>query len=229
MSLSYARLRQLHFRMSLADQFRGIGRTVIIVAGFLGGAGVLAVAEMLTVLANGLMALTYSFTAPVERLGVVLGWQLVTLGLLWTLRRVMFMQDADSFLSALPIPERSVWRADLLIAIQCYSILWLPLGWLLYVVWRRLPPTQALLACVLRIPIKPATDSTLKPATCNAPKPATRNALKPASPGALESATHGLMNPTLPPRLRIVGLLARSRRDGQTSANFSRSRRGGFD
>jgi len=51
----------------------------------------------------------------------------------------------------------------------------------------------------LRIPIKPATDSTLKPAVCNAPKPATRNdlkpasqnALKPAGPGALESVTMG--------------------------------------
>ncbi len=49
----------------------------------------------------------------------------------------------------------------------------------------------------VRIPIKPATDSTLKPAACNAPKsatrnalqPATRNVLKPASTGALESAT----------------------------------------
>jgi len=148
MSLSYARLRQLHFRKSLAEQFRGMGRTAIMVVGFLGGAGVLAVAEVLTVLANGLMALTYSYTAPVERLGVVLSWQLVTLGLLWSLRRVMFMRDAESFLSALPIPERTVWRTDLLIAIQCYSILWLPLGWLLYVLWRRLPPTQALLACV---------------------------------------------------------------------------------
>ena len=148
MSLSYARLRQLHFRMSLADQFRGMGRTVIIMLGFLGATGLLAVAEMLTVLANGLMALTYPYTTPVERLGVVLSWQLVTLGLLWSLRRVMFMQGADSFLSVLPIPERAVWRADLLIAMQCYSILWLPLGWLLYVLWRRLPPTQALLACV---------------------------------------------------------------------------------
>jgi len=148
MSLSYARLRQLHFRKSLADQFRGMGRTAIIVVGFLGGAGVLAVAEMLTVLANGLMALTSPYTAPVERLGVVLSWQLVTLGLLWSLRRAMFMREAGSFLSALPISERTVWRADLLIAMQCYSILWLPLGWLLYMLWRRLPPTQALLACV---------------------------------------------------------------------------------
>lgn len=148
MSLSYARLRQLHFRMSLAGQFRGMGRTVIIMLGFLGATGLLAVGEMLTVLANGLMALTYPYTAPVERLGVVLSWQLVTLGLLWSLRRVMFMQEAESFLSVLPIPERAVWRADLLIAMQCYSILWLPLGWLLYALWRRLPPQQALLACV---------------------------------------------------------------------------------
>uniref|UniRef100_UPI0026043535 hypothetical protein n=1 Tax=Oleiagrimonas sp. TaxID=2010330 RepID=UPI0026043535 len=72
MSLSYSRLRQLHFRMSLADQFRGMGRTMIIMLGFLGATGLLAVAEMLTVLANGLMALTYPYTAPVERLGVVL-------------------------------------------------------------------------------------------------------------------------------------------------------------
>jgi hypothetical protein len=148
MSLSYARLRQLHFRISLADQFRGMRRIVIILLGFLGATGLLAVAEMLTVLANGLMALTYPDTVPVERLGVVLSWQLLTLGLLWSLRRVMFMQGADSFLSVLPIPERAVWRADLLIAMQCYSIMWLPLGWSLYTLWRRLPPQQALLACM---------------------------------------------------------------------------------
>lgn len=61
----------------------------------------------------------------------MLSWQLVTLGLLWLLRRMIFMCDVESFLSALPISGRAVWRADLLIAMQCYSVLWLPLAWLL--------------------------------------------------------------------------------------------------
>jgi len=38
----------------------------------------------------------------------------------------------------------------------------------------------------LRIPTKPATDSTLNPATGNALNPATQNALNPASPSVLE-------------------------------------------
>ncbi|MDE2249082.1 MAG: hypothetical protein KGJ96_10965, partial [Xanthomonadaceae bacterium] len=77
--LDYARLRQWHFRRTLADRFRGMGRTAIVAVGFLGGAGVLAAAELLTVLANGLMALTAAHLPAVERLGVVLGWQLATL------------------------------------------------------------------------------------------------------------------------------------------------------
>ena len=148
MSLGYARLRQWHFRRALADRFRGMGRTAIVAVGFLGGAGVLAVAELLTVLANGLMALTAAHLPAVERLGVVLGWQLATLGLLWSLRGAIFMREAEPFLATLPIPARAVWRADALIAVQCYSILWLPLGWLLVALWRRLPPAPALLACV---------------------------------------------------------------------------------
>lgn len=148
MSLSYARLRQLHFRKSMAEHFRGMGRTAIIVVVFFGWSGILAIAGIVTTLAEGLVALTYQQTAPIERAGVVLSWQLVTLGLLWSLRRMIFMCDAESFLSALPIPERAVWRADLLIAMQCYSVLWLPLAWLLYMLWSRLPPTPALFACV---------------------------------------------------------------------------------
>lgn len=148
MSLSYARLRQLHFRKSMADRFRGLGRTAIIVVAFSGVGGILAIAWIVTTLAQGLMALTYQQTPPLERAGVVLSWQLVTLGLLWSLRRMIFMRDVESFLSALPIPWRAVWRADLLIAMQCYSVLWLSLAWLLYMLWSRLPPTPALLACV---------------------------------------------------------------------------------
>jgi hypothetical protein len=147
MSLSYGRLRQLHFRKSMADRFQGLGRTVIIVVAVFGAPGLLAIAGMVFVLANGLMALTSPQTTSVERLGAVLGWQLVTLGLLWSLRRLIFMRDAESFLAALPIPERAVWRADVLIALQCYSVLWLPLAWVLYMLWNRQPPTQALIAC----------------------------------------------------------------------------------
>ncbi|HEX7339015.1 MAG TPA: hypothetical protein VF271_03675 [Rhodanobacteraceae bacterium] len=148
MSLSYARLRQLHFLQGAADRFQGLGRTAITVVAFLGVLGVLAIAGMVVVLANGLMALASAQTAPVERLGVVLGWQLVTLGLLWSLRRLIFMREADSFLSILPIPKRAVWHADVLIALQCYSVLWLPLAWVLCMLWSRQPPMQALVACV---------------------------------------------------------------------------------
>ena len=148
MSLSYVRLRQMHFLKSMADRFQGMGRTAVVVVAFFGWFGVLAIAGMVLVLANGLMALTDPHMGPVERLGVMLSWQLVTLGLLWSLRRSIFMRDVAPFLSALPIPERAVWRADVLIAVQCYSVLWLPLAWVLYMLWSRQPPTQALVACV---------------------------------------------------------------------------------
>ena len=44
MSLSYARLRQLHFRKSMAEHFRDMGRTAIIVVVFFGWSGILAIA-----------------------------------------------------------------------------------------------------------------------------------------------------------------------------------------
>lgn len=146
MSLNYAHLRQLHFRQHASERLRGMKRTTIVVLAFFGSSGLAALAYLIVVLARGLMALTSPHTEPLERLGIILGWQCVTLGLLWSLRSAIFMPDAEPFLSTLPIPERTVWRADMLIAAQCYSVLWLPLIWLAYTLWDRWSPVQALLA-----------------------------------------------------------------------------------
>lgn len=146
MSFSYARLRQLHLRNHVGERLRGMTRTTIVVLAFFGGFGLMAIAGLIVVLARGLMVLTCPHAEPLERLGVLLGWQCVTLGLLWSLRSAIFMREAEPFLAALPIPERTIWRTDMLIAAQCYSVLWLPLIWLAYVLWDRWPPMQALLA-----------------------------------------------------------------------------------
>lgn len=80
---------------------------------------------------------------------------------------------------------------------EAYFALILPFDHVIVAAAQTKAGSVADLTLPVRIPIKPATDSTLKPATWNAPKPATRNdlipatrnALKPAGPGALEYAT----------------------------------------
>lgn len=78
----------------------------------------------------------------------------------------------------------------------------------------------------VRIPIKPATDSTLKPTTCNAPKSATRDDLKPATQNALKPAGRGALALAatcsgITPRRHswIGGRRPRRRRDWQRSAD----------
>ncbi|GAB3037528.1 hypothetical protein GCM10027285_21490 [Oleiagrimonas citrea] len=148
MSLSYARLRQLHFRRSLAERFRGMAKTAVVGMGFFGSAGVFAIVSLMVVLADGLMALMHTHVGLSERLGILLGWQCVTLELLWLLHGAIFMRDAEPFLATLPIPDAAVWRADLRIVMQCYSVLWLPLIWLLYMLWSQGPSLQAVSASV---------------------------------------------------------------------------------
>jgi hypothetical protein len=59
----------------------------------------------------------------------------------------------------------------------------------------RTASTEHIVGRSVRIPIKPATDSTLKPATCNAPNPATQNAHEPATRNAHEPATRNVLKP----------------------------------
>ncbi len=146
MRLTYARLRQMHFRKSMADRFRGMGKTALIAVACIGGAGLVPIIWMMHSLVDGLMALSSPDTAAIERAGVLLGWQLLSLGLLWSLRRSIFMQEAESFFATLPISSRAVWRADVLIALQCLSILLVPLAWLFYMLWNHLQPMQASVA-----------------------------------------------------------------------------------
>lgn len=148
MSLNYARLRQLHFQKGLAERFQGLGRTVLAIVIFFGVPCIFVIAGITVALANGLILLSYPKTTLTDRFSVMLAWQIMTLGLLWSLRSLIFMTNVESFFSTLPIPKRAVCRADVFIALQCYSFLWLPLLLVLYMLWSREPPERALAASV---------------------------------------------------------------------------------
>lgn len=148
MSLDYLRLRQLHFKKSLTERFQGLGRTVLVIAVFLGVYCIFAAAGIIVTLANGLILFSYPQTTLTDRFSIICAWQIATLGLLWSLRSLIFMTSAESFFSTLPIPKKVVWRSDVFIALQCYSFLWLPLLLVLYMLWSREPPERALAASV---------------------------------------------------------------------------------
>ncbi len=46
MSLTYGQLRQMHFQKSMADRFRGIGKTTLIAVACIGGAGLVPIIWM---------------------------------------------------------------------------------------------------------------------------------------------------------------------------------------
>lgn len=148
MSLTYTRLRQMHFRKSLAERFRGLGRTVLVIAVFLGVYCIFVVEGIVATLANGLILFSNSQTTLTYRFSIIFAWQMVTLWLLWSLRSLIFMTSAESFFSTLPIPKRAIWSADVFIALQCYSFLWVPILVVFYMLWSREPSEMALAASV---------------------------------------------------------------------------------
>ena len=148
MATSYLALRQLHFRHQLVERWRGLDRIVLVGAGLLSWGLLYAVLGLMLALSHALLTLTEAGTPTDMRCLTVIGWQGLTFSILWLARPILFMRTIDAFVASLPVSARSIWLADILMALQCYSIVWLPLLCLPYMIWRQLPPLQALLACI---------------------------------------------------------------------------------
>lgn len=148
MATSYLALRQLHFRHELVERWRGLDRIVLVGAGLLSWGIVYAVLGLILALSHALLTLTEAGTPTDMRWLTVIGWQGLTFSILWLARPILFMRTIDAFVASLPVSARSIWLADILMALQCYSLLWLPLLCLPYMIWRQLPPLQAFLACM---------------------------------------------------------------------------------
>ena len=132
MAPTYHQLRRLHFRITIKAWLRGIDKALLAFAGVL-PIGILAVLAVFVLVQAEALRTLLRAEAPLEqRLSVIVAWQFVTFVLLRALRQAVLMPQARAFFSSLPIPSSSELRSDFTFALQGYSILWAPLGWVAF-------------------------------------------------------------------------------------------------
>jgi hypothetical protein len=132
MAPSYYQLRRLHFRTTIKAWLRGIDKALLAFAGVL-PIGILAVLAVFVLVQAEALRTLLRAEAPIEqRLAVVVAWQFVTFVLLRALREAVLMPKARAFFSSLPIPSSCELQSDFTFALQGYSLLWAPLGWVAY-------------------------------------------------------------------------------------------------
>ena len=129
MSPTYYQLRRLHFRNTIKAWLRGIDKALLAFAGVL-PIGILAVLAVFVLVQAEALRTLLRVEAPIEqRLAVIVAWQFVTFVLLRALREAVLMPKARTFFSSLPIRSSSELQSDFTFALQGYSLLWAPLGW----------------------------------------------------------------------------------------------------
>ena len=128
---NYLALRSAHFRIMLKTWFRGLDKALL--ASFAALTFILTaiVTVLLIGLAQALLLLAQPDTGIALRLAVVCGWQAASLLLLRALREATFMPGPRSFFDSLPVPPSHKLRADLLLSLASYSLLWAPLAFAL--------------------------------------------------------------------------------------------------
>jgi hypothetical protein len=132
MAPTYYQLRRLHFRMTIKAWLRGIDKALLAFAGVL-PIGIVAVISVFVLVQADALRTLLRADAPLEqRLAVIAAWQLVTFVLLRALREAVLMPKARAYFASLPIPSSSELQADFTFALQGYSILWAPLGWVAF-------------------------------------------------------------------------------------------------
>ena len=132
MSPTYYQLRRLHFRTTIKTWLRGIDKALLAFAGVL-PIGILAVLAVFVLVQAEALRTLLRVEAPIEqRLAVIVAWQFVTFVLLRALREAVLMPKARTFFSSLPIRSSSELQSDFTFALQGYSLLWAPLGWVAY-------------------------------------------------------------------------------------------------
>jgi len=132
MSRTYYQLRRLHFRNTIKAWLRGIDKALLAFAGVL-PIGILAVLAVFVLVQAEALRTLLRAEAPIEqRLAVIVAWQFVTFVLLRALREAVLMPKARAFFSSLPIRSSFELQSDFTFALQGYSLLWAPLGWVAY-------------------------------------------------------------------------------------------------
>jgi len=130
---SYFQIRQRHYRITLQDWFRGLDKALIATASALTFILTAIVLMLVVAMGQALQMLAAPDTSPAIRTAVIGCWQAVSLLLLRTLREATFMPRPRAFFDSLPIPMRDKLRADLLLSLASYSVLWLPVAWVVIV------------------------------------------------------------------------------------------------
>jgi hypothetical protein len=153
MPLTYQELRNAHFRFTLKTWFRGLDKAVVAIVAVLQFI-LTAIATMTIIgLAMGLRLLLDPRIGLWQHVLIVVAWQCVSFILLRALREATFMPRARAFFDALPVPPLQKLRADLSLSLLGYSLLWLPIAWMLVAppdtpahtdAWRALAPLTEL-------------------------------------------------------------------------------------
>lgn len=130
-SVRYHRIRTWHFVETLADWLKGLDKAAVALVAIAGPGLIAVLALLLLAVANGLTSLTRASTSFPSRLLNVCLWQGVTFGTLWSLREAIFMPRAAAFFDSLPIRNWEKLRADMNLSAVSYSVLWLPVMWVI--------------------------------------------------------------------------------------------------
>jgi Family of unknown function (DUF6136) len=149
---NYLALRIAHFRITLGSWFRGLDKALIALASALTFLLTAIVTMLIVGLAEGLSLLGDPATPAIGRLAVVLAWQSASFILLRALREAALMPRARGFFDALPVAPAGKLRADVMLAACSYSLLWLPVGWLIFdplATSHTTPPVACLLELVV--------------------------------------------------------------------------------
>jgi hypothetical protein len=125
----YFEIRQRHYWLTLRDWYRGLDKALIATASALTFILTAILMAVVIGLAQALQTLAAPDTSIGMRAVIVAGWQAASLLLLRTLREATFMPRARTFFDSLPIAPWNKLRADLLLSLASYSVLWLPVAW----------------------------------------------------------------------------------------------------
>lgn len=131
MAATYFDLRFSHYRHTLKKTLRGLDKAVLAVFSALTFILTAIVTVLLIGLGQALALLTQDGTDLSARIAVIAAWQAASFILLRSLRDATFMPRARLFFDALPVAPANKLRADLALSLASYSVLWLPVGWLL--------------------------------------------------------------------------------------------------
>jgi hypothetical protein len=148
MTATYLDLRFSHYRLTLKVWFQGLDKTLLAGAGSLTFILTALLSALLIGLGQALLLLSDPATPLAERAAVVGAWQALSMLLLRSTREATFMPRARPFFDSLPIRGAFKLRADLLMSLASYSLLWLPVAWVVAAPRVQVPhaPATALLA-----------------------------------------------------------------------------------